>query len=180
MMGRNVHMQTATRLITISTLAFSLIACGAGGDVKDADRYLEATNGLGPGDIRVKAVPLVKVNSANFDSVSVFLYDGPTPDNHFAFTLERVNVKAGYSVNESYNRDKELTVHANWNGRHYTESTKFATHARFTITSITEQEAVIEVSARLHEPDFGSFLNLPQTTIKIQGSDLEALIEKTS
>jgi hypothetical protein len=169
-------MLTALKLFILSTLALLMVACGGGGDVKSTT--LDLGSGSEPVDLRVTALPVVKVNSAKFHSVSVFVYDGLTPENHFVFTLECINVKAGYSVDEFYNRDKKLTVHANWSGRHYVESTEFATHAHFTILSITEQEAVIEVSARLLDPQLGAFLKLPQATLKIQGHDLEALIEK--
>ncbi|CAI8808349.1 hypothetical protein [Pseudomonas zeae] len=172
-------MQTAFKMIILGTLTLWLGACGVGYGVKDPDSHLEAGNGLGPGDIRVKALPLVKVQSTRFDSVTVFVYDADNADNHFAFTLERVNVKPGYSVDESYNNDKKLVVSAQWNGRRYAESTRLATHAHFTIEAITDHLALIQLSARLVDPLSGSFINLPQRTVNLTGPDLDALVEKS-
>jgi hypothetical protein len=54
-----------------------------------------------------------------------------------------------------------------------------ATHAHFAIKSITEQEAVIRLSARLVDPVSASFINLPPMTLKVVGHDLDALVKKT-
>src|SRR5476651_1339984 len=98
-------MQTFRKMFAISTLAFFLIACSVG-DIKKLEHLPETDSDQRSGDIHVKAnqVSLVNVGSANFYSVSVFLYAGATPENYFAFTLDRANVKSGYSVADIDNK----------------------------------------------------------------------------
>ncbi|MBB6158520.1 hypothetical protein HDC30_005778 [Pseudomonas sp. JAI115] len=172
-------MYTAFKWITLATLALFVGGCGVWDEVNDVHPYLQAGHGLGAGDIRVKALPLAKVDSTGIDAVTVFVYDDQRPENHFSFTLERVNVRPGYSVEEFYNADKKLLVSAEWDGRGYVESTKMTTHVQFAIEEISEEHALIRLSARLVNPSFGSFLNLPPMAVKIVGPDLEALVKKS-
>lgn len=169
-------MKNTIKITATLMLAFSLIACG-GGNVKQAEYSY-----LGLGDVRVNPdqVPLVSAVSVNHYSVSVILYAGSTPQSYFSFTLGRENVKAGYSADNFYGSNKKLMANANWNGRYYFDSHRFPTYAHFEFKSLTEQEAIIEVSARLVDTASGDYIDLPRIELKVQGADLEVLTERTT
>ncbi|MFW8695638.1 hypothetical protein, partial [Mesorhizobium japonicum] len=76
-------------------------------------------------------------------------------------------------------QDRHKVIDANWNGRFYSESRSYPTHAHFTIKSLTQDEAVVEVSARLVHPETGDFIHLPQAILNIRGDDLAVLTEQT-
>jgi hypothetical protein len=135
---------------------------------------------MGPQDIRLKADQVTRLSTAsvNFHAVSVTLESSQNPHNHVSFTVARENVKTGYSVDDNYDNDKKITVDAIWSERHYAESSNFPTYVHFVIKSLTEQEAVIEVSARLINLPSGDFINLPLTLLRVQGADLATLTEK--
>jgi hypothetical protein len=70
-----------------------------------------------------------------------------------------------------------MTVTAFWNERYYTDFSRFPTYTHFVIKSLTAQEGVIEVSARLIDLTTGNFIKLPLTLLKVREADLETLAE---
>lgn len=88
-------------------------------------------------------------------------------------------MREGYSNEDLRDSDRQRTIDAPWGGRFYSESRHYPTYARFAITSLTEQEAVVEVSARLVHPEIGEYILLPNPILNIRGDDLAALTEHT-
>ncbi|MHC8398006.1 hypothetical protein ACYZTX_00525 [Pseudomonas sp. MDT1-17] len=173
-------MEALSKSLILTTLALLLGACSANG-LNNAHSQLQTVDLLGPEHLRVQAQQVTKVNvgSVNVYSVSMFLYADETPQNYFSFTLDRADVKEGYSTQDVFEGDrKSKAIDANWNGRFYSESRRFSTHAHLTITSLTAQEAVVEVSARLVHPQTGDFIYLPPLILNIRGDDLAVMTEK--
>lgn len=153
-------MNAPLKIFVLSTLALFLVACAS------APSYSITDKGLGLAENRVPAkdVSRVTVGSVNFYSVTVFLYAEQTPQNYFSFTLDRANVREGYSSKDVYDFNRKKAIDANWNGRFYSESSHYPTYAHFNIKSLTQEEAVVEVSARLVHPETGEFIQLSQAT----------------
>ncbi|MHC8398010.1 hypothetical protein ACYZTX_00545 [Pseudomonas sp. MDT1-17] len=164
--------------IPVSMLAVLLTSCTS--NTPHVQPQVQVDTGMEVRDIRIRAdqVTLVRTASVGDEAISVILYSHLDPQNTFSFIWDRVHTKAGYSVDDYKDQDKRFTALADWNGRHYSESTQFPTYAHFVIKSLTEQETLIEVSARLVEPDSGDFINLPLTLLRIQGAQLRGLTGK--
>ncbi|MHC8346709.1 hypothetical protein [Pseudomonas sp. RT6P73] len=164
----------------ISASMLVLLLAGCAQEAPQLRPQVQLDTGMGVRDIRIRAdqVTLIRTASVSVEVVSVILYSNLDAQNVFSFTWDRAHMKAGYSVDDYKDQDKTLTLLADWNGRHYSESTQFPTYGHFVIKSLTDNEALIEVSGRLVEPDSGDFLNLPLTVLRIQGAQLKTLTDK--
>ncbi|CAI8981169.1 hypothetical protein [Pseudomonas zeae] len=157
--------------------AAAMLCIGCSGPAQDLRPLILVDTGMRPQDIRVRADQVSRVNATAVagDAVVVTLYSRLDTQNAFSFSLPREQVKAGYRVDDYYDHDTTLTVTARWNGQHYLESTQFPTYAHFVVISLSPEEAVLEVSARLFKQETDTFINLPLTLLKIQGADLATL-----
>ncbi|MHC8346692.1 hypothetical protein [Pseudomonas sp. RT6P73] len=146
--------------------------------------FLQACGSAGPmsQDIRVTSeqVRLIGSGWINGDEPGVSLFIGPDDVNFFDVTLERANVKQGYSVDDRRNSVANFSIRANWEGEHYIQSAYRSTYTRFVIRSLTATEAVIELSAKLLSMSSGKFLTLAPSTLTIKGDLLHRLIAPQS
>ncbi|MBB6155259.1 hypothetical protein HDC30_002482 [Pseudomonas sp. JAI115] len=165
-------MKAALRVLVCSPWFVWLTAC-----VPLAERT--ALSPVGD-DVRVlsREVATVSVGSVNFYSVSVFLYTEQTPQNYFSLTLDRTDVREGFTTDGQQGSERRPAIEANWNGRFYYQSRGYPRDARLAITSLTDKEAALELAARLVHAETGALIDLPPAVVKIRGDDLAALTER--
>lgn len=102
-------MDAILKCFAFLTFAVFLAACGSA----PPTAFLAPNWGEGDVHVPAKDVSRVNVGSVNFYSVSVFLYADQTPQNYFSFTLDRRDVREGYSSRDVADLDRQKIIDAN-------------------------------------------------------------------
>ncbi|MHC8403396.1 hypothetical protein ACYZTX_29190 [Pseudomonas sp. MDT1-17] len=155
-------MDSGKKLLVSALFALLLPACGS----ENKSQAVSVTS---------EQVSLVSGGFMNGDEPGVSIYIGPDEFNFFEITLDRINVKSGYAVKDMGNSVANFSVAANWGGEHYVQSSHHATYTTFQIRSLSPDEAVIELSAKLLSMSSGKFLVLAPSLVHIRGELLQKL-----
>ena len=163
-------MENAAKFIAVTFLSFFLVACGEDTAGTNTQKQTEAKKSVN------KVLSVTDFEYTLNDRPAVSVTVGADDHNYFGITFYRENVRAGYSVAESGHDLQEISMDGTWDKVLYVQSSKHPTRLNFSIVSITPEEAVIEVSAKLVNPSPERYFDLPKTRFSIQGEQLKHLL----
>lgn len=115
------------------------------------------------------------------DKPTISFYFGSTEENFYDVTVNKENIKPGYTVETYKNNNPEVSVNATFDGSNYFLSSKHETNFSFSISETSAQSDSLEVIASgiLVNPQTDKTLNLPATKITFPAEMVrEGLLEK--